>query len=98
MPLKHAPLKKFNGIAGLHDSSWQDCPDTGHSIGCYLNLMQGDVVDFSFFTHMPLALSSVEAEVNTGASACMSMSHLLIVKNKIIRRAGEQSLKFLHND
>jgi hypothetical protein len=45
------------------DSSWQDCPDTSHSTGCYLVYCQGGLVDgASFVPPDPIALSSAEAD------------------------------------
>ena len=76
-------IEMFHRFIGLHDSSWQDCPDTGRSTGCYMNFVQGGLVDFSSFTPTPVAMSSAEAEINAGASACMSMSHLRMVHNEL---------------
>ena len=70
-------------IFGMHDSSWQDCPDTGRSTGAFLNFFQGGVVDFNSFVPTPVAMSSAEAENNAGAAACMSVSHLRMMMNEI---------------
>ena len=51
------------------DSSWQDCPDTSRSTGCFLLYQQGGIVDGGSFVPNPIALSSAEAEYNALAYA-----------------------------
>ena len=70
-------------IFGMHDSSWQDCPDSGRSTGCYFNFACGGVVDFSSFLPAPVAMSSTEAEMNAGAVAAMSMSYVRMLWNEL---------------
>ena len=59
----YAPLIMFV------DSSWQDCPDTSRSTGCFLLYQQGGIVDGGSFVPNPIALSSAEAEYNALAYA-----------------------------
>jgi hypothetical protein len=40
------------------DFSWQDCPDTSRSTGCYMLFCQGGIVDAASFVPNPIALSS----------------------------------------
>jgi len=89
---KESPVHQFmkesevpvNGhIFGMHDSSWQDCPDTGRSTGCYFNFISGGIVDFNTFVPSPVAMSSTEAEMNAGASAAMSMSFVRMLWNEL---------------
>jgi hypothetical protein len=57
------------------DSSWQDCPDTGRSTGCYLIFCQGGVIDGVSFVPDPVAMSSSEGEFNVYAFAIAGASH-----------------------
>ena len=81
--LQENGIKSTLNIYGMHDSSWQDCPDTGRSTGAFLNFFQGGVVDFNSFLPTPVSMSSAEAENNSGAAACMSMSHLRMLRNEL---------------
>jgi len=81
--LKHVKIDPIHDIFGIHDSSWQDCPDTGRSTGSYLLFKQGGVVDFNTFVPTPVAMSSAEAECNAGAVAGMAMYHIRMLNNKI---------------
>ena len=56
---------------GMHDSSWQDCPDTGRSTGAYIIFSQGGPVDFATFVPVPVAMSSAEAEINASANGIL---------------------------
>ena len=66
------------------DSSWQDCPDTGRSTGCYHIYFQGGIVDHGTFVPSPVAQSSAEAEYNTAAVATMSTSHVRMTVNEFL--------------
>ena len=57
------------------DSSWQDCPDTSHSTGCYLVYCQGGLVDGASFVPDPIALSSAEAEYQIAAFGVSGCEH-----------------------
>ena len=81
--LKQVGVDPIHTLFGMHDSSWQDCPDTGRSTGCYLLFDQGGVVDFSTFVPSPIAMSSAEAEMNAGACAYMAMSYLRMLNNDL---------------
>ena len=67
----------------MHDSSWQDCPDTGRSTGAYVLFSQGGAVDYNTFVPSPVAMSSAEAECNAGAVAGMAMSHIRMLQNEL---------------
>ena len=75
-------IKSTLNLYGMHDSSWQDCPDTDCSTAAYLIFFQGGVVDFNSFLPTPVPMSSAEAGNNSGAAACMSMSHLRMLRNE----------------
>jgi len=82
--LKQNKIDPIHHIFGMHDSSWQDCPDTGRSTGSCLLFKQGGVlVDFNTFVPTPVAMSSAEAECNAGAVAGMAMCHMRMLNNEI---------------
>ena len=70
-------------IVGMHDSSWNDCPDTGRSTGSYQLFVQGGPVDFSTFVPAPVAMSSAEAENNARVAAGLAMSHIRMLWNEL---------------
>ena len=81
--LRKEKIDPAHNFFGMHDSSWQDCPDTGRSTGSYLIFDQGGVVDFSTLVPSPVAMSSAEAECNAGAAAGMAMSHIRMLHNEL---------------
>jgi hypothetical protein len=62
-------------IVMFTDSSWQDCPDTSRSTGCYLVFCQGGIVDGASFVPDPIALSSAEAEYQVAAFGVSGCEH-----------------------
>ena len=64
------------------DSSWQDCPDTSRSTGCYLVYIYGSLVDGASFVPTPIAMSSAQAEYNACAFATIMGMHVIQVFNK----------------
>ena len=58
------------------DASWQDCPDTSRSTGCYMLFAQGGIVDAASFVPNPIALSSAESEYNAGAFGVTAAQHV----------------------
>ncbi len=62
-------------IVMFTDSSWQDCPDTSRSTGCYLIFCQGGIVDSASFVPDPIALSSAEAEYQIAAFGISGCEH-----------------------
>ena len=64
------------------DSSFQDCPDTSRSTGCYACYLQGGAVDIQSFVPLPVAMSSAEAEYNAAAQGTMAMRHLMQIWNE----------------
>ena len=81
--LKSNDIMTTHNLFGTHDSSWQDCPDTGKSTGCYIHFMQGGPVDFSTFVPSPVAMSSAESETNAGANAAMAMQYIRMIRNEL---------------
>ena len=67
----------------MHNSPWQDCPDIGQSTGSYVLFSWGGAVDYSTHVPSPVAMSSVEAEGNSGAVAGMAMSHIRMLQNEM---------------
>ena len=64
------------------DSSWQDCPDTSRSTGCYLLYIYGSLADGASFVPNPVAMSSAQAEYNACAFATIMGLHVVQVFNK----------------
>ena len=67
----------------MYNSSWQNCPDTGQSMGSYVLFCQGGAVDYSTYVPTPVSMSSAKAECNSGAVAGMAMSHIRMLQNKM---------------
>jgi hypothetical protein len=59
----------------LTDSSWQDCPDTGHSTIGEFVFCQGGYVHAQSSLPVPVAMSSAEAEYVSACSGSMAGSH-----------------------
>ena len=53
--LRQAIIKTENQFMALSDSSWQDFPDTGRSIGVYIIFYQFGPIDH--VTHVPVPVS-----------------------------------------
>ena len=49
--LRKASIKTENHLMAFSDSSWQDCPDTGISIGAYIIFYQCGPIEHG--THVP---------------------------------------------
>ena len=56
--LIQANIKTNNHLMDLSDSSWQDCPDTGISIGSYIIFYQVGTIDHVTHVPVPVAQSS----------------------------------------
>ena len=56
--LRQASIKTENHLMAFSDSSWQDCPDTGRSIGAYIIFNQGGPIDHGTHVPRPVAQSS----------------------------------------
>jgi hypothetical protein len=74
-------LASFNGptdypLVLCTDASWQDCPDTSRSTGCYMLFAQGGIVDAASFVPNPIALSSAESECNAAAFGVTAAQHI----------------------
>jgi hypothetical protein len=72
-------IKSNHPFYGFSDSSWNDDVDHGHSMGCYLMMYMGGIMDHSSNLLDPVALSSAEAEYNEGCLAFMAASHLRVI-------------------
>ena len=57
--LRQAGIKTDNHLMDFSDSSWQDCPDTGRSIGAYIIFYQGGPIEHG--THVPVTFSRSSA-------------------------------------
>ena len=61
--LRQAIIKTENQLVAFSDSSWQDCPDTGRSIGAYIIFYKGGPIDHG--AHVPGTFSNQVQKVNT---------------------------------
>ena len=68
------------------NSSWQDCPDTSRSTGCYCTYVHGSLVDSASFVPSPIAMSSAEAEYNAAAFGLTAALHTKQVYNFFMQR------------
>ena len=57
--LIQASIKTNNQLMAFYDSIWQDCPDTGISIGSCIIFYQGGPIDHGTHVTGPVAQSSV---------------------------------------
>ena len=73
--LRQSNIKTKNHLVDFSDSSWQDCPDTGRSIGAYIIFYQGGPIDHGTHVPGPVAQSSAESEYNAACTAGMALSH-----------------------
>ena len=62
--LRQASIKTKNHSMDFSDSSWQDFPDTGKSIGAYIIFYQGGPIDHGTHVPGPFAQYSAESEYN----------------------------------
>ena len=56
--LRQSNIKTMNHLMAFSDYSWQDCPDTGRSIGAYIIFYQGGPIDHGIHVPGPVAQSS----------------------------------------
>ena len=66
------------------DSSWQDCPDTGRSIGAYIIFYQGGPIVHGTHVTGPVAQSSAESEYNAACTAGMALAHFRILFHELL--------------
>ena len=68
------------------DYSWQDCPDTGRSIGAYIIFYQGRPIDHG--THVPglVDQSSAEIEYNAACNGGMALAHFRMLIRELLKR------------
>jgi hypothetical protein len=69
-------LSQNHPFFGFSDSSWNDDVDNGRSIGCFIIMYMGGVVDHSSNLPDPVAMSSTKVEYNEGCIAFMAAQHL----------------------
>ena len=68
------------------DSSWQDCPYTGRSIGAYVIFCQGGPIDHGTHVPVPVAQSSAESEYNAAFTEGMALAHFSVLINGFINK------------
>ena len=74
------------------DSSWQDCPDTGRSTGCYQIYQQGGIVEAASFVPNPVAMSSAESEYNAVAHAMQRCANVRQILQELSGNAPDTPL------
>ena len=60
--LRKASIKTDNPLMAFYDSSWQDFPDTGISIGAYIIFYQGGPIEHGTHVPGPVAQSGSESD------------------------------------
>ena len=65
------------------DSSQQDYPDTGISIGAYIIFYQGGTIDHGTHVTGPVAQSSAESEYNAAFTAGMALAHFRMLIHEL---------------
>ncbi len=65
---------KEGTIITCSDSSWNDCVDTERSTRDYITFVKGGAVEYG--CHLPVTMSSGEAEYIAATVVCMRASHL----------------------
>ena len=68
------------------DYSWQDCPDTGRSIGAYIIFYQGVLIEHGIHGSGPVAQSSAESEYNAECTAGMALAYLRMLIHKLFNK------------
>ena len=84
--LRQASIKTENHLMDFHDSSWQDCPDTGRITGAYIIFYKGGPIEHGTHVTGPVYQSSVESEYNATCTAGMALSHLRMLIHELLNR------------
>ena len=81
--LRQANIKTKNHLMDFSDSSWQDCPDTGRSIGAYIIFYQGGPIDHGTHVPGPVAQSRAESEYNSACTAGMALAYFRMLVHEL---------------
>ena len=84
--LIQANIKSEKQFMDLSDSSWQDFPDTGISIGEYIIFYQGGPIDHGTHVPGPVAQSSVESYNNTACTTGMDLSYFRMFIHEFLNK------------
>ena len=84
--LRQSSIKTKNHLMNFSDSSWQDYPETGRSIGAYILFYKGGPIDNGTHVPGPVAQSSSESEYNGACTAGISLAHFMILINKLLNK------------
>ena len=71
------------------DSSWQDFPDTGRSIGAYIIFNQGGPIDQGKHVPVPVYQSSAESDYNSACTAGMDLAHFRMLIHEYLNKDPE---------
>ena len=73
------------------DYSWQDCPDTGRSIGAYIIFYQGGPIDYGTHIPGPVDQYSAESEYNAACTSGMALAHFRMLFHELLNEDPRQS-------
>ena len=82
--LRQTNINTKNHFMAFSDYSWQDCPDSGRSIGAYIIFYQCGPIDH--VTHIPglVSQSSAESEYNVACTAGMALAHFRMLIHEFL--------------
>ena len=82
--LIQANINTKNQLMDFSGSSWQNCTDTGRSIGAYIIFYQGGPIDHGIHVPGPVAQSSAESEYNAACTAVMALAHFIMLVHELL--------------
>ena len=71
------------------DSSWQDCPDTGRTIGAYIIFYQGGKIYHGTHVSVPVTKSSADSDYNISCTAKMNLADFRILINEFLNKGPD---------
>ena len=84
-----ACIKTENQLMDFSDSSWQDFPDTGRSIGAYNIFYQGGTIDHGTHVPGPVSQSGAESEYNTACTAGIDLAHFRMLIHEFLNKVPD---------
>ena len=89
----HNPVQKVStmkhALQGSSDSSWQDCPDTGRSIGAFIIFFQGGPIDHGKHVPVPVAQPSAESEYYAACTTGMALANFRMLVHELLNEDPE---------
>ena len=84
--LRKDNIKTDNQLMILSDSSWQDFPDIGRSIGSYIIFYQGGPIDHGTHVPGPVAQASAESEYSVSYTEGMVLANFVVLIHQFLTR------------